>query len=227
MTWSSLILLSLSSAAGAATSGEFERHYRGESESLRRGKQAGFDAGFGLRSQMREGKLGFSLFLDPNTVLQFNLFSLRGDINEETDMEVDGDRVYLMGVKTKLKGSAVSGLYKRFFGNSFYAGAGLDFSKVEGTYYISRDVLGTDDNLETDLGHYAKTSLDLRIGNQWQWNNFTLGTDWVGLLLPLNVEKEFKNAAANSGETLDSIEEFQDGADAQLTVTRFYAGWNF
>ena len=59
--------------------------------------------------------------------------------------------------------------YKRFTDNSFYLAPEIFYLNYTEKFNRSKD-----DEL-TGMG------LGLRLGNQWQWDNFTLGCDWVGI----------------------------------------------
>ena len=77
------------------------------------------------------------------------------------------------------------GVYgKKFFGNSFYTNAGLSFK----SRYLQGIDLETDDKTEgskTYSVRYTQETTEiipaLAIGNQWQWDHFTLGCDWFGI----------------------------------------------
>lgn len=64
--------------------------------------------------------------------------------------------------------------YKRFVGNSFYFAPELYYLNYTETDH-SPTLLDYADERATALG------LGIRIGNQWQWENFTLGCDWIGV----------------------------------------------
>jgi hypothetical protein len=64
--------------------------------------------------------------------------------------------------------------YKKFLGNSFYLSPSL-FYKIEKeqTSYIYTDSVRNSSVSDTGVGFV--------IGNQWQFDNFTIGCDWIGL----------------------------------------------
>lgn len=83
-----------------------------------------------------------------------------------------------------LNASTVGANYKRFFGNSFYGKIGVDYrsisiSDINLFYTHEQGTIGEADSLVANLA----------IGNQWQWENFTLGCDWIGVNPPLAVLK--------------------------------------
>lgn len=195
------------------------------SMSLRSGKKIGGSFGFGVRTTSSiEGKLCFSYFLHTNSVLDINYLSLSGKIMEQDDDKYDPK--YYEDVYTELKGYAIGVNYKRFFSNSFYGAIGLDYTKLQGKFVIAgNNILPID--LKTNLGHYVALKFDVRIGNQWQWENFTLGADWVGMLLPIYQKENFTDAL--DGDHLpNSMKSFKkEPKSMQLTILRSYIGWNF
>ena len=83
------------------------------------------------------------------------------------DFEQEGGTVYSMDVKI-------------FTGNSFYVKPGIYYRKqtdvLSWIYNSSADNWAANEKAEIeDIG------INFRIGNQWQWDNFTLGCDWIGL----------------------------------------------
>lgn len=87
-------------------------------------------------------------------------------------------------------GSSISTGGKRFLSNSFYI-------KAE-AYYRNQDHINkTGSKKSTANGEwmvvYKETAriedmgATLKIGNQWQWDNFTLGCDWIGANKSLSI----------------------------------------
>lgn len=83
------------------------------------------------------------------------------------------------------KGTSLSAGAKKFYGNSFYA-------KAEG-YYRNQDHInktgskvkpGTKNEwvvVYKETGRIEDIGISLKVGNQWQWQDFTVGVDWIGL----------------------------------------------
>jgi hypothetical protein len=63
---------------------------------------------------------------------------------------------------------------KRFYGNSFYV-------QVELTYLQFEEVTFTYSPLGDLKRKYSGIGSNIRIGNQWQWESFTIGCDWFGI----------------------------------------------
>ncbi len=78
--------------------------------------------------------------------------------------------------------------YKAYLGNSFYVDAGLFYMN---TKYDSKSLyrFGLE---ESDTNYRSKDlGAQIRIGNQWQWDNFTFGVDWIGVgHTGVNITKE-------------------------------------
>ncbi|NRA67757.1 MAG: hypothetical protein HRU19_24965 [Pseudobacteriovorax sp.] len=193
------------------------------SETLRQGKQGALSLGIGMRTDdLGELSLSYSLFTDSNTMIRFSYTDLDSEINEEAGENEDGDTLIFTGIKTKVEGSAFSAGYKKFTSNSFYYEAGADYAQVDGKFVID----GFFDTQSSDLGSYQKLSAYFQIGNQWQWESFTLGTSWVGILIPIVKNTDFEDGVEDS--TLNSVEKFVDNSqDVQISVLRFYLGWAF
>ncbi len=103
--------------------------------------------------------------------------------------------------------------YKEFVGNSFYWKGGLDYRQTE---YIENHV--------TDEAHIKGNSwaLSIVIGNQWQWENFTLGCDWIGF------SKPFGTTIAEASGNIESFSaEDLYFRDDVLQFGRFYVGYSF
>lgn len=108
--------------------------------------------------------------VSPNQVLQVELTS-------------GGDR---WGDNTsRSDGKTMGFYYKQFNGNSFYFKTGLEYSTLDRYYNY-----GWISNVASDGYSYkgSKVSASISIGNQWQWENFTLGCDWIGISVPLTHE---------------------------------------
>lgn len=116
--------------------------------------------------------------------------------------------------------------YKAFTGNSFYYRAGGDFRTTDYKYTF------TYSGGSVDSAEFKGRSLvaNFQIGNQWQWENFTLGCDWVGYVLPLT--SEVSDDKVNSSTPDVERRRLNDDADTlvkngHLTLLRFYLGASF
>ncbi|MGE3610450.1 MAG: hypothetical protein AB7I27_12745 [Bacteriovoracaceae bacterium] len=67
--------------------------------------------------------------------------------------------------------------YKKYFANSFYAAPELFYLRSH------EDVNGFwgDAFSLHDYASYTSLGAGIRIGNQWTWERFTIGCDWIGV----------------------------------------------
>lgn len=122
----------------------------------------------------RSGSIGLTLgvFLSRNSQIDFEVVSGRPLwTNWYTWSEYD------------IKTSSAGIHYKHFLGNSFYFRVGADYRKVN-YRHTSRDIFTNEIQTENRFEGDSITGTIL-IGNQWQWENFTLGCDWFGYALPV------------------------------------------
>lgn len=116
--------------------------------------------------------------------------------------------------------------YKRFFTNSFYMDAGFASDAIGVTYQV-RSSANAYEKVESS-GELKRLGLVLHMGNQWQWNHFTLGCDWVGHHLPLQRSESFKPSAGGNPEDEDrQKDEVRKKVRSTLQLARFYVGISF
>ncbi len=90
------------------------------------------------------------------------------------------------------EGTAVQATYKRFTTNSFYVEGGVFYRKqdvVSKTVEVF-DQLNTYYLVDSETGTIEDIGALFSIGNQWQWENFALGVDWIGVNKSLTTIKE-------------------------------------
>ena len=153
----------------------------------------------------------FGKHLDLNTVvsLQYTRFSpYQVEEEDEYDeyMNKDGE------------GEAINLNLKKFNGNSFYIKPGV-------YYRTQKKINVTDESYSSALDKWIVTDyeatefrdigVEFSIGNQWQWENFTLGTDWVGITKSVNILEQDGNKKLNPND----ISEFN--------ILNFYLGYTF
>lgn len=155
--------------------------------------------------------------LDRNTILQFEF--TKGSSNTG-DKEDDG--------YNQREGSTVAFYAKKFLANSFYVKGGAEYTKVK---YDNDYLFGVSSlsNSKDAYGFEASlTSAALSIGNQWQWDNFTLGCDWIGMTVPVAHEvsseyaDDFYLAKQYNKEDQETLLE-----KASVQALRFYVGYTF
>lgn len=154
--------------------------------------------------------------LDRNTVIQAEL--TKGDGTNGNDSESLGF--------SEREGATVGLHAKRFLSNSFYVKGGLDYTKMK---YNANYIWTSAPNKEAYGFEANLISAALVIGNQWQWDNFTLGCDWIGLTLPISHEitSEFndKNLASHAQYNKDDQDTLLKNGTGQ--ALRFYVGATF
>ncbi len=202
-----------------------------QSVDIRRDKRWGFDFGLSYRTRGLELKSGVNIFISGNDIVQLNIGYLSGTITENShnsngwdDDDWDDDDWYDLDEpeSISLEGNAISVNYKKFFSNSFYGLFGLEYSEIR-SRFDAGGFLGLGETYS--IRDISRTALDLRAGNQWQWSHFTMGVDWIGLLIPIHTSKTEQNTQLYRNEKLlkhlDQLEEFD------FSLFRFYLGVNF
>lgn len=100
-------------------------------------------------------------FLDANKLVTLSVSQL-----EDTDLLFD-----------EYEGTVVSSGVRLFTGNSFYMDANLFY--LDSTYTDEWfNIIDGNDEIRTTT--FRKVGAHIGIGNQWQWDNFTLGVTWIG-----------------------------------------------
>ena len=151
-----------------------------------------------LQSQATGINLGY--FKDLNNIIYLSFFNL--DTNNYSWVDEELEDGYMIEVALK-----------HFTGNSFY---------IRPSLYLRSQQLAddedydnaTDSYLATDITDYQTVGIGFNIGNQWQWENFTLGCNWIGIR-----------------KDITTIDKDGPGTDAYTEVTgellNFYLGASF
>ncbi|WP_374077267.1 hypothetical protein [Bdellovibrio bacteriovorus] len=149
------------------------------------------------------------------------------DRNSIIQLEAGGGgnsfRTFFSSSEYSYNSYSVGAHFKKFLGNSFYVKTGVDYRSVD--YVFNYGYSSVKTGFEGN-----SLAASLVIGNQWQWDNFTLGCDWIGLSLPFahTVTSETLSADADSYHraNLDEDEEhYLKNGYAQ--ALRFYVGYSF
>lgn len=191
---------------------EPEDKFDGESEQNRVGKTFGVAAEIGL---------GIAPF--PTAGFLANYYIKRNHVVELA--YVSGS---LSVFAIDLSWSLISARYKYFIGNSFYVNSGLGYRQ-----FVFKDkfetLFGAADNIDAEL---KSTSLgvEFTIGNQWQWDNFTLGTDWIGIFVPVSSNSDDKYLV--NGQEPEEAKDLNDSSESlgktpNYELLRFYLGVTF
>lgn len=158
-----------------------------------------------LGSQGEGGALG--LFLGDNVVLEASHVGL--------DLELS-----YFEFKTSLSEIRA----KTFLGNSFYVNAGAGYQLFEGSVHFDFDETYSSSTRITRAGAV------FAIGNQWQWEYFTLGCDWIGAFIPFGKAKvDIDYSHDISEEDKKAREKDLEGIMTlrQSLALRFYLGLTF
>lgn len=116
---------------------------------------------------------------------------------------------------------------KYFVGDSLYVDGGFGMEQ----WSVDYGVLTGEGFFETKSmsGDVTNLGVEFHIGNQWQWDNFKIGCDWIGGFAVLSNSKSF---ASNSEMDQDSKKSEEDTIASNTTgsslhLTRFYLGYAF
>ena len=155
--------------------------------------------------------LNVGYFLNRNTILQLEYAEGKMGF---TDFDI--------------KARTIGANAKYFFGNSFYGKGGVAYRSV-GVYNL--ECVSCKAGSRIDLGSADSVGAEVAIGNQWQWEYFTLGCDWLGAMVPFSTTKVANNAKA-AGVSDDTNKEIDDiwnriGKTTSIQLLRFYLGASF
>lgn len=168
--------------------------------------------------------VSFGYHLNPDQVIliEATAGSLTGSAS------ASGSLSYITGSTLEIKTRSFGAHFKHYVTNSFYYRAGADYRTA--TYdYKYTSIFSSN----TDTGSFKGSSLaaNFQIGNQWQWENFTLGCDWVGYSLPVSSSVE-DLTYTSSYDSAAQKKYTEDQADTliknpHLNLLRFYLGASF
>ncbi len=170
---------------------------------------------------------GLGPVLFGNTGLSLGFFI---DHKSEVDLEFITGRIRNSSYTTsdsEVKTNSFGLHYKRFNGNSFYYRTGVDYRYVDYSYTY-RDFSNTTTIIEKNVFKGSALTATFAIGNQWQWENFTLGCDWIGIALPFASQVDSESTTG----TTPNPTALKDEQDAFLKKSaalflRFYLGASF
>jgi hypothetical protein len=126
---------------------------------------------------------------------------------------------------TRITGNSLGVHYKKFNGNSFYYHMGIDYRTVNFSHSYVDQTLNYDYSFSGNV-----TSLGIAIGNQWQWESFTLGCDWIGLSRSIGSNKTSESIhQVGTSSAAHDLKNDEDAYFAQASVylLRFYLGATF
>lgn len=115
--------------------------------------------------------------------------------------------------------------FKHYVGNSFYYRVGADYNTVDYKYDLSGSYFS-----DTKSSYFKGTAVvgSFVIGNQWQWENFTLGCDWIGLASPLTYSITGVTKPSSESEKSDlENDQRMYVTESSGILLRFYLGASF
>ncbi len=165
----------------------------------------------------RSGTIGLNLgfFLDRNSLIDLEV--------------VNGRPLYTSWFTSSeydIKTNSFGVHYKHFAGNSFYYRIGVDYRNVDYTY-ISRDIF-TSAELSRSRFKGSSVTATVLIGNQWQWENFTLGCDWIGAAVPITSQTDSESVTGTSPNPNNLADDKNNLLNTTASLAlRFYLGASF
>lgn len=144
-------------------------------------------AGAGVNYGSSASGLQIGKYLDSNSIIGAGVYSFNttasvsasSSVDEDSDLSDDqADDID----EIMLNGTAVELTFQRFTSNSFYFKPTIFYrnasskDSMKATYINGSRVKKEYSGKAT----FQDVGAGIKIGNQWQWDNFTLGCDWVG-----------------------------------------------
>jgi len=115
--------------------------------------------------------------------------------------------------------------YKQFEYNSFYwrVGGGVRQYKVT----TDLDAITGSDLVSTGVA--SSVGVDFAIGNHWQWENYSMGCDWIGFFQPVAGSYSYTkpNGAKDSSYTDAETDLKEMSKNGNVEFLRFYLGAAF
>lgn len=164
----------------------------------------------GIEFSANSAALELGYFIDSNNIINARYTELKGmtiydyddDISEDHwDRDRDG-HVISLGLKT-------------FVSNSFYIKPEIYNRVQEDVHYVSSSYSSEFGwtNYYTDRETINDVGLSFKIGNQWQWDKFTMGCDWFGFNRTITKIKKSSRRTRNE--------------DNHIALLNFYLGASF
>jgi hypothetical protein len=187
--------------------------YEGSSEHHRMDKQ-----------YVLTGETGFSVGAIPSGGANAGYYL---DRNSVVQASYAGGSLKLIDFSLRTKTGSV--LYKRFLGNSFYFRAGPGYREIELQYDNWLNSTFLKSNGYKDVGVSRSLVADVAIGNQWQWENFTLGCDWIGAMVPVaDLGSRINTDGLSDADKRDVNDQWDKLQKiTSLQAIRFYIGASF
>lgn len=183
-----MLVLSFTSLAWSAprskTRVKITQKDEGLSQKNREGKKFGVNVTpMGLTHNALSSSIEGNYFFRKDTIFSLQYTDMQSGLGTIDEEKYSADELNVW--KRNGKGMSISGGVKQFFGNSFYA-------KGE-VYYRNQDHINkTGSKIKPgtinewvvtykETGRIEDIGFSFKVGNQWQWDNLTVGCDWFGL----------------------------------------------
>ncbi|MDA8793667.1 hypothetical protein N9N67_10485 [Bacteriovoracaceae bacterium] len=188
-----------------------EGSFFGESHANRFGKKAQVTLNTGAVLNLPVTGLSGGYFLDDRNVIGLSYFKYSEDSSSSDDDEDDenGNSYEYTDEESLYSGNAFQVYYQYYVSNSFYFRPSLSYrnqttiDQRKTTYDTFNDRVI--ERVEDGKATYQDLVLGATIGNQWQWDNFTIGCDWIGFgerVAILGYDGDKSDFAANGTLTL-------------------------
>ncbi|MBT4793049.1 MAG: hypothetical protein HON90_15860 [Halobacteriovoraceae bacterium] len=167
--------------------GHYVRFVINESEVNREGKRFTLNTSlFGSSFSASSSAIELGYHLNTNTILSAQYTKLVSNSSGWNDNEAEKDIWLRDG-----RGHAISIGAKQFVSNSFYFKPEIYSRSQEKVHSFTRSYYG-DDRYISNIkdGYIEDVGVSFKIGNQWQWDNFTLGCDWIGITKSVSAIKQ-------------------------------------
>ena len=106
-------------------------------------------------------------FIDPDSLVTLNY--------AEESFVIGSSNLPVLNVRTSIS-------FEKFLGNSFFVNGGFGRRTLRYAGLRFSDVF-LDKN---DFGFtYTDMGVNAGLGNRWQWENFTIGAQWIGVYVPV------------------------------------------
>ncbi len=167
------------------------------------------------------GEIGLGIAPLPTAGMSAGYF-IRQDILAELNY-INGSATLL---DSNLSWSVITARAKWFLGNSFYINTGAGVRDI--SFDSSYSMLGLASESKSIRASTSAIGLDVGLGNQWQWDTFTMGCDWIGYFQPVSVSNRDGDSTGLSQSDLNSFKSSTSmGEESHLSLLRFYLGASF
>ncbi len=129
------------------------------------------------------------------------------------------------------EGHLFSGFADIFIGNTFYVTGGYgQRTLVYDDIDLKKSLFVSDSKGRVREVTYTDTGATIGVGNRWQWKNFSIGAEWVGLYFKVTepeVSRNFKGDFANIYDDILQEKKKRDELTNPSLTSTFYVGLSF